>query len=171
MSVQELQLENLAQSHTRDAILGFESVLAKQEGATFGDTVECPLKHSFTDGIYVREISIPKGMYIVGKIHKHAHPNFLLKGIVDVVTESGGLERLEGPCAMISPEGTKRALRTITDVVWITVHHNPTNTQDLDKLEEIVIADSYESYGQFKKLNQSPVIKIWNKLLNKLLIQ
>lgn len=133
----------------REKIIEFEGVLARQEGAFFGDTANCPLTHKFADGIYVREIFIPAGMYIVGKIHKHAHPNFLMSGTVEVITESGGKQTLTGPLSMISPPGTKRALRSITDLVWITVHHNPTNTQDLAELEKIVIADSFEEYHKF----------------------
>ena len=52
----------------------------------FNDTKNCPLNHYFSDGIYVREITIPAGMVIVGKIHKHRHPNFLIKGKVMVIT-------------------------------------------------------------------------------------
>jgi hypothetical protein len=133
----------------RKRIVDFEEALGQQPGAFFGDTVNCPLIHKFAEGIYVREIFIPAGTYIVGKIHKFSHPNFLMSGTVDVVTESGGCERLTGPLSMISPPGTKRALRAITDLVWITVHHNPTNTQDIAELEKIVIAESYEEYHKF----------------------
>lgn len=137
-----------SQSETRDNIVKFEDEIKKQEGSFTGDSNICPLKHSFSDGIYVREIFIPKGTFIVGKIHKHDHPNFLLKGEVDVVTEFGN-ERIIAPCSMISSAGTKRALYAITDLIWVTVHNNPTNTQDLEKLEKIVIADSYEEYEKF----------------------
>jgi hypothetical protein len=133
----------------REKIINFEKAIVDTEGSFKGDNEACPLKHSFADGIYVREIFIPKGMFIVGKIHKHSHPNFLMRGEVDVVTESGGSEKLIGPCSMISVAGTKRMLYAVTDLVWITVHSNPTNTQDIKKLEEIVIADSFEDYQKF----------------------
>ena len=51
----------LSQNVTRQDILDLEEILEQQDGAFFGDTVNCPLKHSFADGIYVREIFIPKG--------------------------------------------------------------------------------------------------------------
>lgn len=149
----------------REGVKEFENHIGNQDGAFFGDSDVCPLKHTFSDGIYVREIRIPAGMYIVGKIHKHAHPNFLLSGIVDVVTEQG-TTTLEGPMSMISPAGTKRALYTKTDVCWVTIHHNPTNTQDLAKLEKIVIADSYKEYDKFvesKKKNR--LVLLLKKLL------
>jgi hypothetical protein len=133
----------------RKDIIELEDQLRKFPEHFEGDSDICPVTHSFADGIYVREIFIPKGFIIVGKIHKHSHPNFLMSGEVDVVTESGGLERLKAPCAMISAAGTKRALIAITDLVWITCHTNPTNTEDLNKLEDYVIAPSFEKYEKF----------------------
>jgi hypothetical protein len=133
----------------RNSIMDFESHLKSLEGSVLGDSDLCPLKHSFSDGIYVREIFIPAGVVLAGKIHKHDHPNFLMSGEVKVFTESGGLEILKGPMSMISKAGTKRVVETITDTVWVTVHLNPTNTQDLSELEKEVIADSYEDYERF----------------------
>lgn len=151
----------------REGVTEFEKHLSLQEEAFFGDSEYCPLKHSFSDGIYVREIAIPEGTYIVGKLHKHSHPNFLLSGTVDVVTEFGK-ETLTGPLSMISEAGTKRALHAITPLVWITVHANPTNTQDLKELEKIVIADSYEEYESFiASKGQNKLIGFIKKLFKK----
>ena len=36
---------------------------------------ELPPKHSFSPGIYVRELAIPEGTLLIGKIHKHRHVN------------------------------------------------------------------------------------------------
>ena len=124
----------------RESIGQFENVLSESNKAVFGDVL--PLKHSFTDGMYVREIFIPKGTVLVGKIHRHDHPNFLMSGIVDVVTEDGGIERLKAPLSMISPAGTKRAVYAIEDTVWITVH--ATNETDLEKIEKEVITENYK---------------------------
>lgn len=153
---------------TRDKIVKFESMLRNVDGAFTGDSKECPLKHSFSDGIYVREITIPKGMVIVGKIHKHDHPNFLLKGEVLVVTENEGEEHLSAPCSMISKGGTKRALYAKTELVWTTVHSNPTNTRDLNELEKIVIADSFEDYEKFLIKEEGAMKKLKNYVIKKL---
>ena len=150
----------------RNKIINFENTLKGTDGAFIGDNDFCPLKHAFSDGIYVREIFIPSGTYIVGKIHKHSHPNFLLSGTVEVITEFNGKETLTGPLSMISSGGTKRALRAITDLRWVTVHLNPTNTQDLAKLEQEIIADSYFEYGKFiSEKGQNKLITFIKKLL------
>jgi hypothetical protein len=109
---------------------------------------ECPLQHSFIDGVYVRTIFIPAGTVIVGKIHKHSHANILSKGEVIVFTEEGDMEHLKGPITMVSPAGCKRAVRALTDTTWTTIHR--TDETDLDKIEDWVIAKSYEDYEQFK---------------------
>ncbi len=144
----------------RKSIVDFEKVISEQDGAFFGDSDTCPLKHSFSDGIYVREIFIPKGIVLTGKIHLHDHPNFLMKGKVEVFTEFGGLEVLEGPLSMISKAGTKRVVKTLSDTVWITVHKNENNTQDLKELEKNIIADSYKDFDKYIKSKEG----IWNKI-------
>ncbi len=126
----------------RNDILQFEKAISLQEGAIFGDSEAMPLKHTFAPGIYVREIFIPKGMTLTGKIHRHSHPNFLMKGEVIVVTEFGGKEHLKAPLSLISEAGTKRVVHAIEDTVWITIH--ATNETDLEKIEEYVIAPTYE---------------------------
>ncbi len=126
----------------REAILTLENALSKVDGAVKGDSELCPLKHSFAPGMYVREIFIPKGTVLTGKIHRHAHPNFLMKGEVIVATEGGGREHLKAPMSMISPAGTKRAVFALEDTIWVTVH--ATDEKDLEKIEQIVIAPTYD---------------------------
>jgi len=138
---------------TREDILLMQEYISQAEGAVFGNNDLCPLKHTFADGMYVREIFIPADMYVVGRIHKHRHPNFLLSGTVIVATEFGS-ETLVGPVSMISEAGTKRALYTVTDVVWCTVHANPDELRDVEELEDLILSPSYEDFEQFK-LKQS----------------
>ena len=166
------ELEELIDIQVGDSarvnIVSFEELLKNVEGSFQGDSDICPLKHSFSDNIYVREIFIPKGMFLVGKIHKHQHPNFLLKGEVVVFTEGNGEEHLSAPCSMISGSGTKRALYAKTDLIWTTVHHNPTNTRNLVELEKIIIADSYNTYEKYLRSNKSIGSKIKNLIIKTL---
>ena len=115
--------------------------------------VECPLQHSFIDGVYVRTIFIPAGTVMVGKIHKHSHANILSQGEVIVITEGGGCEYLKGPLTMTSPAGCKRAVKAIKDTTWTTIHR--TDETDLDKIEDWVIAKTYEDYEQFRLQGES----------------
>jgi hypothetical protein len=129
----------------REKILGIEKAMRKLPNILIGDSPEylavCPLKHSFVDGAYVREIFLPKGMLFVTKIHKKTHPYFIMKGDVSVLTEEG-VKRIKGPLQGITKAGTKRVIYTHEDTVWITVH--VTNETDLAKIEDEVIAKTFD---------------------------
>lgn len=143
--------EHRAIAHAlRHKIFAFQEALSTEiaAGRMEAFDFDANLEHIFAPGCYLRTLRFPKGTYIVGKIHKHAHGNILSKGDVLVVTEGGGLERLTGPKTMVSPPGTKRALVALEDTVWTTVHL--TDETDLEKIEEHVIAPTYEAYEQFR---------------------
>lgn len=106
--------------------------------------VECPVTHTFAPGVYAREMLIPKGTVIVGKIHKHAHVNIISKGKASVMTEFGPMQ-IEAPHTFVSQPGTKRVVVALEDVIWTTIH--PTMETDLEKIEDEVIAKSYDEIG------------------------
>lgn len=132
----------------RDKIALLEAALKEQFGEGLSEE-DFPLKETFTDGVYIREMYIPADSVIVGKIHRHAHLNYILFGTVTVLTKDG-LETLTGPCSMISTAGTKRALYSHTDTIWTTVHANPTEERDPEKLEALIIAPSYDNLIEHK---------------------
>lgn len=140
----------------RDAILVVQDGLQKMidEGAIESTLEDCTLKHYFTPKddkygccTYAREMLIPKGTLIIGKIHRHQHLNFISKGRVKVFTEFGE-KYLEAPCTFVSEVGLKRAVYAEEDTLWTTVHLTEFNEEsDLDKIEEEVIAPSYSDIG------------------------
>ena len=114
------------------------------------EQIELPLKHSFSPGIYARELEIPEGTLLIGKIHKHRHHNFLMKGEIIVITESGGMELLQAPLTIVSEPGTQRVGYALTDTLWTTIHTNKNNTEDLKVLEEINVVDEMSKYIEYK---------------------
>lgn len=122
----------------RAKILHMEGEMKKYE------QMDLPVKHHFAPGNYAREIFLPKGCVVTGKIHKHAHLNIISKGKVSVVTEFGPMviDATNGPVTFTSQPGTKRALYVDEDTVWTTIH--PTNETDLAKIEDEIIAKSYD---------------------------
>jgi len=132
----------------RNKILAAEAALRKMPGSMVGDCF--PLHHSFADNMYVREINVPKGALLVTKIHKVAHPYFVLKGDVSVFTEDG-VKRVTAPFYGITPAGTKRVCYIHEDCVWVTCH--VTKEKDLDKIEQEVIAPSYGDVSLPERIN------------------
>jgi len=116
-----------------------------------GNSDMFPLKHTFADGIYVREMKMERGGLVIGKIHKHEHVWFLLSGEIEVATETG-TERYIAPCYVVAPSGTKRVLRAMEDSVFVNIHANPTNTRDIDELESNYICNSFSEYDKYKLL-------------------
>lgn len=121
-------------------------ILALQAAMEPMPQVECPLKHHFAPGMYAREIFIPAGTVVVGKIHRHAHINIIQQGLVKVVTEFGE-QVYAGPHTFVSQPGTKRALVTLTDTIWTTIHTNPNDHTDPELLEREIIAPDYAAIG------------------------
>ena len=136
----------------RAAIMRFEKVIEKLSGAFFSENNVCPLKHSFANGVYVREIFMPKGLIIVGKIHKYAHPNFLMQGEVLVVTEHDDVQHLIAPFSMISQAGTKRVVFTLQDTVWITIHvtDKTDKTSTIAEIESDIVVQNYNELSMKK---------------------
>ncbi len=84
--------------------------------------IDCPLTHRFTPELYIREIFMPAGSFIVSKIHRTEHPFIVSKGKVTVITEVDGEVLIEAPHTGITKPGTRRVLYCHEDTVWITVH-------------------------------------------------
>lgn len=142
-------IDKLSPEEIRSGICQFEDIIKNTDGSFIGDNpAVAPLTHIITDGLYVREIFLPKGLLCVGKIHKHPHPNFLMSGDVTVITESEGEQRLVAPFWTISPAGTKRLVYANEDSIWITVHANPDNETDLEVLEDKIISKSFKELSQ-----------------------
>lgn len=109
-----------------------------------------PVKHFKAPGMIGRQMLIPKGSIIVGKIHKHAHLNQISYGHVRVMTEFGPME-INGAHTFTSEPGTKRVVLALEDTLWTTFHLNPNdydpdNEDDMSKLENEIIAKSYEEF-------------------------
>lgn len=96
--------------------------------------------HYFAPGVYARELRIPKGMVLTGKIHKTEHLNIVSKGRI-AVSSIEGRKVIEAPATFVSMPGTKRAGYALEDTVWTTIH--VTEETDLAKIEAEVIAKDY----------------------------
>jgi hypothetical protein len=126
----------------RENVAKFQEECLKNGSMHSGEIVDeyNPLKHSFADGMYIREIINPKNQLLVTKIHKQKHPFFLLYGKMSIVTENG-VEHLEGPSYGITSPGTKRIIYTHTECKFVTVQR--TDKTDLDEIEEELICKDF----------------------------
>tara|TARA_R110002020_G_scaffold56070_3_gene155258 strand:+ start:1670 stop:2191 length:522 start_codon:yes stop_codon:yes gene_type:complete len=146
---QEHTLEQLERvERFRDLIMEFEDQLIDLPGS-YGDPKETgvnevantinPLKHTFANGLYIREIFMPKGQIISTGIHKIEHPYFVQKGDVSVLTDEG-IIRIKAPYNGITKPGTKRLIYMHEDTIWITVHATD-KLKPEDVLEDVLAKD------------------------------
>ena len=84
--------------------------------------IALPLVHKFTPGLYVRQITMPKGSLVISKIHKTTHPFVISKGSCSVMDEAGNIVRLKAPHLGITAPGTRRILYMHEETVWTTFH-------------------------------------------------
>jgi hypothetical protein len=125
----------------RGKIMDLQNAILSMPGAVYGNQPDCPLKHSFGDKLYVREIYNPAGHLIVTKIHKKSHPFFLLSGEMSILTDEG-VKRIKAPFYTITQPGTKRVIYTHTECVVVTVH--ATEETDLLKIEDEIISKDFD---------------------------
>ena len=126
-----------SQEEFRNGIKKVENDIKNDENAIPPDSDFHPVKHTFLDHQYVREVFNPAGELLVTKIHKVEHPFFLLQGEMSILSEKGE-ERISAPYYGGTPVGTKRIIYAHTDCTFVTVH--PTDSKDLEDIEKELIA-------------------------------
>lgn len=100
--------------------------------------VDCPLIHRFIDGVYIREIFMPKGSLVTSKIHRTRHPYIVTEGVVSVWVNGGKEVMIHAPFEGITEPGTRRILYIHEDCRWVTFHLNPDN-EYLEDIENRII--------------------------------
>ena len=129
---------------------GIDIVAGTKEDPIVTNSDLVPIKHYFMDGVYIREMTMKKGIAVVGAIHKHLHMCFLLTGRITVINEKETIDHI-APCFIISKPGVKRVLYAHEDSMWFNTHKNPSNIKDVKQLEKEIVAISYEEYEEYIK--------------------
>lgn len=135
---------------TRDKVNAAEALMRELP------QIEMPVTHHFSKGVYARELFIPKGTVLTGKIHKEENLNIMLKGELSVLI-GDEIKRVRAPFIVVSPPGTKRIAFAHEDTIWVTVHG--TDERDLEKIEQRFIAQTdaeYLEHCEMLKIGVSP---------------
>jgi len=98
--------------------------------------VEAPVIHRFAPGLYIREVNLPAGAFVVGHEHKTEHFNIMLKGHLIMVNEDGSVTDFIAPQSYVAQPGLK-VVYIVEDTVWQNIF--PSNETDIDKLEELLL--------------------------------
>jgi hypothetical protein len=101
--------------------------------------IECEERHHFGPGIYIKEVTMPAGAVIVGKVHKVEHMCIMLTGRMILVQEDGTKTELVAPATFVAKPGRKVAY-----IIDTTVFQNiyATDETDVEKLENMFVDNS-----------------------------
>ena len=148
-------MKNALVKLTRERISKLEEELLSNDHPSIvkGNTDFFPLKHSFSEGVYIREMLMKKGGVVIGKLHKYSHTWFLMQGELTVATDEGTNEYI-APCYVNAPAGAKRVIYAVEDSVFINVHPNPKNITNIEELENMLTCKSYGAFDKYKQLKQ-----------------
>ena len=108
--------------------------------------IDFAVDHCFSPGIYGRALHIPAGSTIVGRIHKGPCLNMIMQGEILIRMDDGMATRIKAPFIFESKAGSKKAGYALSDTVWVTVHANPTDLSEPDKMIDFYTVQTFEEY-------------------------
>lgn len=116
--------------------------------------IDVPVTHRFAPGVYLREVLMPAGSFIIGQRHKTKHFNIVSEGRVSVMLD-GVVSQIVAPCTFVSEAGVRKVLFCHEDTRWATVH--ATDETDIAKLELALVekTEAFLEYEAFAKLIQT----------------
>ena len=123
------------------------------DGKTLVNNEEFPIKHNFSDQLYMREMKMKAGTFVVSAMHHTDHFWFLMTGRILVTTDGETIEHI-APCFEKSIKGAKRLITCSEDCIFINIHKNPSNTIDLDEIENKLYSFTIEEYINKEKICQ-----------------
>lgn len=112
------------------------------------EQVKIPIRHYFSPGVYAREITIPAGTLLTGRIHKYEQLNILSGGEISVLTQDG-MVRVSAPFTVVSPPGTKRIAYAHSDCTWTTIL--ATEETDPDRIEAQFTVETEQEFLEFSQ--------------------
>lgn len=110
------------------------SELHKQMLGTF--EIDLQVVHNFSDGLYAKQMAIPKGFAIGQHSHTFSHLSILAKGKVVVKTDLD--EHIyEAPACIEIKKQVNHMITALEDAVWFCIH--ATNETDVEKIDQVLI--------------------------------
>lgn len=120
-----------------------EEILRAEAALLTLPQIELKPNHYFAKGLYARELFMPKGSAVTGKIHVKEHLVIILYGDVTVASNDG-VERYVGPCTFVGKPGSKRALFMHEDTLWTAIH--ATDETTVEACEATLATNDYNEF-------------------------
>lgn len=93
--------------------------------------------HHFSDGLYAKQMMIPKGYEACSHAHEYSHLSILAKGKVAVITDDEK-KGYEAPACIEIKAGIHHKIIALENSTWFCIH--ATEETDKNKIDEVLIA-------------------------------
>lgn len=117
----------------RASIDAIESEMIEKEQA------ECPVVHRFGPGVYIREVTLPAGVFAIGHYQKQKHMNVVLTGRVSMMQEDGSTREFKAGDVFQGKPGRKMGY-IHEETRWLNIYS--THETDVEKLESWFLGKS-----------------------------
>jgi hypothetical protein len=98
--------------------------------------------HHFSDGLYAKQMDIPKGSIACQHKHEYNHLSVLGKGKVRVLFDNDVTEVFEAPACINIKKGINHTILALEDSTWFCIHH--TFETDMNKIDNVLIKQMKE---------------------------
>jgi len=95
------------------------------------------VKHHFSDGVYAKQMHIPKGFTATIHVHNYTHLSILAKGEVIVSTDENA-RIYKAPACIEIGAGVYHSVEALEDSAWFCIHQ--TDEKDTDKIDAVLLA-------------------------------
>jgi len=133
----------------RESFLPIAKINAIESALLEMPQAECPVRHIFGDGIYIREVTLPAGVAAVGHHQNFEQMNTMLRGVVTMINDDGTttfLDATKSPISFMAKAGRKIGYIHET-VIWHNIYK--TDEKDVEKLEALYLtkSDNFQSFA------------------------
>lgn len=98
--------------------------------------VDLLTKHFFSDGLYAKQMSLPKGYEAISHAHHYNHLSLLAAGKVILRTDDSEVE-YTAPAMIEIAAGVHHSITATENVVWYCIH--ATDATEPDAVDEVLI--------------------------------
>jgi hypothetical protein len=115
--------------------------------------VACDVVHAFAPGIYIRQVTLRAGSFVMGHHHRQAHLNIMVKGHLTLFATDGTRSELYAPVICVAEPGRKVAY-VHEDTLWLNLY--ATTETDVEKLEAtyLEITEGWQSVHDAFHMNR-----------------
>ncbi|SRR6266404_297031 len=101
--------------------------------------IDLNIKHHFSDGVYAKQMILPKGHYAISHKHNYEHLSILASGVALVEVDGKGTIYTAPTCINIKADSHHK-ITAIEDVDWFCIHK--TNETDIEKIDKVLIEEN-----------------------------